>query len=128
MTSFQPADRDPGPNTTTFILPAELFPTPFRCTCHGIASASGKLGSILAQIFLYSVDFPNEAKVAYGSVRQPLNGKSVQCADGSIVAAEGTAAVPLGCVDDSAAFGHVLVMYALPSRFPRLFMLSTFVP
>ncbi|ORZ34232.1 major facilitator superfamily domain-containing protein [Catenaria anguillulae PL171] len=37
-----------GPNTTTFILPAEIFPTRFRSTCHGIAAATGKLGAIIA--------------------------------------------------------------------------------
>ncbi|KIW82745.1 hypothetical protein Z517_01988 [Fonsecaea pedrosoi CBS 271.37] len=40
-----------GPNSTTYIIPAELFPTRYRCTCHGIAAASGKLGSILVQVF-----------------------------------------------------------------------------
>ncbi|KAL7746499.1 hypothetical protein RI367_008149 [Sorochytrium milnesiophthora] len=37
-----------GPNTTTFILPAEIFPTRFRSTCHGISAAAGKLGAIIA--------------------------------------------------------------------------------
>ncbi|KAF2003571.1 MFS general substrate transporter [Amniculicola lignicola CBS 123094] len=41
-----------GPNVTTFIIPAEIFPTRYRCTSHGIAAASGKLGSWLVQIFL----------------------------------------------------------------------------
>ncbi|KAF2733715.1 inorganic phosphate transporter 1-4 /Pi cotransporter [Polyplosphaeria fusca] len=41
-----------GPNVTTFIIPAEIFPTRYRCTAHGIAAASGKLGSWLVQIFL----------------------------------------------------------------------------
>ena len=41
-----------GPNVTTFIIPAEIFPTRYRCTCHGIAAASGKLGSWVVQIFL----------------------------------------------------------------------------
>ncbi|KAH1496581.1 hypothetical protein KXW25_009036 [Aspergillus fumigatus] len=50
-----------GPNTTTYMLPAELFPTRFRCTCHGIAAAFGKLGSVLAQCFLAYVDFGNGA-------------------------------------------------------------------
>ena len=39
-----------GPNTTTFIIPAEAFPTRYRCTCHGISAAAGKLGSVLGQI------------------------------------------------------------------------------
>ena len=40
-----------GPNATTYIIPAEIFPTRYRATCHGISAASGKLGSILVQIF-----------------------------------------------------------------------------
>ncbi|KAK5071786.1 hypothetical protein LTR64_004437 [Lithohypha guttulata] len=40
-----------GPNSTTYILPAELFPTRYRGTCHGISAGAGKLGSILVQIF-----------------------------------------------------------------------------
>ncbi|PYI05755.1 inorganic phosphate transporter [Aspergillus sclerotiicarbonarius CBS 121057] len=50
-----------GPNTTTYIIPAELFPTRFRSTCHGIAAASGKLGSIIAQCFLGYVSFGHDA-------------------------------------------------------------------
>jgi len=37
-----------GPNATTFIIPAEVFPTSVRSTGHGISAASGKLGAILA--------------------------------------------------------------------------------
>ncbi|OQR83079.1 inorganic phosphate transporter 1-6, partial [Thraustotheca clavata] len=37
-----------GPNTTTFIIPAEVFPTAVRSTGHGISAASGKLGAIIA--------------------------------------------------------------------------------
>jgi MFS transporter, PHS family, inorganic phosphate transporter len=33
-----------GPNATTFIYPAELFPVESRTTGHGIASAAGKIG------------------------------------------------------------------------------------
>ncbi|KAK1677314.1 hypothetical protein QYE76_038162 [Lolium multiflorum] len=36
-----------GPNTTTFILPAEIFPARMRSTCHGISGAVGKVGAIL---------------------------------------------------------------------------------
>jgi len=39
-----------GPNTTTFIIPGEAFPTRYRSTSHGISAASGKLGAILAQV------------------------------------------------------------------------------
>ncbi|KAK1416498.1 hypothetical protein QVD17_32289 [Tagetes erecta] len=39
-----------GPNTTTFIVPAELFPARFRATCHGISGAVGKVGAIIGSI------------------------------------------------------------------------------
>lgn len=39
-----------GPNTTTFIVPGEVFPTRYRSTAHGISAASGKLGAIVAQV------------------------------------------------------------------------------
>jgi len=38
-----------GPNSTTFVIPGEIFPTRYRSTAHGISAASGKLGAILAQ-------------------------------------------------------------------------------
>ena len=37
-----------GANATTFIIPAEVFPTQFRATAHGISAACGKAGAILA--------------------------------------------------------------------------------
>jgi MFS transporter, PHS family, inorganic phosphate transporter len=36
-----------GPNTTTFVYPAEIFPVQVRTTSHGIAAASGKLGAFV---------------------------------------------------------------------------------
>jgi hypothetical protein len=36
--------------THIFQIPAEVFPTQYRATCHGISAASGKLGSIIAQV------------------------------------------------------------------------------
>ena len=41
-----------GPNTTTFIYPAELFPTEVRTTGHGISAGAGKLGAF-AGAFLF---------------------------------------------------------------------------
>ena len=41
-----------GPNSTTFILPTELFPTQIRTTAHGISAGSGKAG---AAIFTFLV-------------------------------------------------------------------------
>lgn len=43
-----------GPNATTFILPAELFPTSVRASAHGIATAAAKLGGALG-IFLIPI-------------------------------------------------------------------------
>ena len=37
-----------GANSTTFIIPAEVFPTRFRATAHGLSAACGKAGAILA--------------------------------------------------------------------------------
>lgn len=39
-----------GPNTTTFIVPGECFPTRYRSTGHGISAACGKIGAIVAQV------------------------------------------------------------------------------
>ncbi|KZT22015.1 phosphate permease [Neolentinus lepideus HHB14362 ss-1] len=39
-----------GPNTTTFIVPGEAFPTRYRSTAHGISAAAGKVGAIVAQV------------------------------------------------------------------------------
>jgi MFS transporter, PHS family, inorganic phosphate transporter len=36
-----------GPNMTTFICPAELFPTEVRTTGHGISAGAGKLGAFI---------------------------------------------------------------------------------
>ncbi|KAB5535236.1 phosphate/H+ symporter [Coniochaeta sp. 2T2.1] len=39
-----------GPNTTTFIIPGECFPTRYRSTGHGVSAAMGKIGAIVAQV------------------------------------------------------------------------------
>jgi PHS family inorganic phosphate transporter-like MFS transporter len=88
-----------GPNVTTFIvrwppyhhepcrkepntqqIPAEIFPTRYRCTCHGIAAASGKLGSWLVQVFLAyafksknAVDQYKREKIHFGLVLQIMS-------------------------------------------------------
>ena len=41
-----------GPNSLTFILPAEIFPTRYRASCHGISAAAGKLASVIVQLTL----------------------------------------------------------------------------
>jgi len=39
-----------GPNTTTFVIPGEAFPTRYRSTGHGISAATGKLGAVISQV------------------------------------------------------------------------------
>lgn len=41
-----------GPNTTTFVIPGEVFPTRYRSTAHGISAACGTFGAIVAQLVL----------------------------------------------------------------------------
>ncbi|KAF8873999.1 phosphate permease [Infundibulicybe gibba] len=45
-----------GPNSTTFIIPGEVFPTRYRSTAHGISAASGKLGAIVAQVVFFRLN------------------------------------------------------------------------
>ncbi|KAJ7925077.1 phosphate transporter [Mycena leptocephala] len=42
-----------GPNTTTFIIPGEIFPTRYRATAHGISAATGKVGAIVSQVVVF---------------------------------------------------------------------------
>ncbi len=37
-----------GPNTTTFVVPVEVFPTQVRTTGHGIAASAGKVGASMS--------------------------------------------------------------------------------
>ncbi|KAI3945523.1 hypothetical protein MKW98_018340 [Papaver atlanticum] len=56
-----------GPNTTTFIIPAELFPARFRSTCHGFSGAAGKVGAIVGSVgFLWASQSQNEKEVDKG--------------------------------------------------------------
>ncbi|KAK1022918.1 Inorganic phosphate transporter pho84 [Friedmanniomyces endolithicus] len=41
-----------GANSTTFIVPGEIFPTRFRSTAHGLSAAAGKIGAVIAQALL----------------------------------------------------------------------------
>ncbi|KAI0060473.1 MFS general substrate transporter [Artomyces pyxidatus] len=44
-----------GANTTTYCYPAEVFPTRFRATAHGISAASGKAGAIISSLAFNSL-------------------------------------------------------------------------
>ncbi|KAL4357412.1 hypothetical protein AHAS_Ahas09G0184100 [Arachis hypogaea] len=44
-----------GPNATTFVVPAEIFPARLRSTCHGISAAAGKAGAMVGAFgFVYA--------------------------------------------------------------------------
>lgn len=45
-----------GPNSVTFLVAAEVFPTPVRATAHGFSAAWGKLGALLAAILYNYID------------------------------------------------------------------------
>ncbi|KAG8984991.1 Inorganic phosphate transporter pho84 [Tulasnella sp. JGI-2019a] len=51
-----------GPNSTTFIIPGEVFPTRYRATCHGISAALGKLGAIVSQVAFSRLSKTNDTK------------------------------------------------------------------
>ncbi len=51
-----------GPNTTTFVYPAEIFPVEVRTTGHGISAGAGKMGAF-AGAFL----FPDMLASSWGS-------------------------------------------------------------
>ncbi|MCJ1315418.1 hypothetical protein MMC15_000737 [Xylographa vitiligo] len=42
-----------GPNAVTFLVAAEVYPTPIRATAHGFSAAFGKLGALTAAV-MYS--------------------------------------------------------------------------
>uniref|UniRef100_A0A453MCU5 H(+)/Pi cotransporter n=1 Tax=Aegilops tauschii subsp. strangulata TaxID=200361 RepID=A0A453MCU5_AEGTS len=52
-----------GPNATTFVVPAEIFPARLRSTCHGISAAAGKAGAMIGAFgFLYAPQLPLRAR------------------------------------------------------------------
>ncbi|CAN1139748.1 Probable inorganic phosphate transporter 1-7 [Linum perenne] len=56
-----------GPNATTFVVPAEIFPARLRSTCHGISAAAGKLGAIVGAFgFLYLAQNQDKSKADAG--------------------------------------------------------------
>lgn len=56
-----------GPNATTFVVPAEIFPARLRSTCHGISAACGKLGAMVGAFgFLYLAQNQDKAKADAG--------------------------------------------------------------
>jgi len=45
-----------GPNSVTFLVAAEVFPTSVRATAHGFSAAVGKLGALTAAILYSYID------------------------------------------------------------------------
>ncbi|KAM5573961.1 putative inorganic phosphate transporter 1-9 [Rosa sericea] len=75
-----------GPNTTTFIVPAELFPARFRSTCHGISGASGKVGALIGSIgFLWAARDQNGKDKKTKEIKGSLIGLGVVCILGLVV-------------------------------------------
>lgn len=45
-----------GPNTTSFLLAAEVYPASIRATAHGVSAATGKLGALLPAVLYNYID------------------------------------------------------------------------
>lgn len=60
-----------GPNSTTFIVPGECFPTRYRSSSHGFSAASGKLGAIIAQACIAPLRTRGAVKGATGTAASP---------------------------------------------------------
>ncbi len=50
-----------GPNTTTFVIPGEIYPAEVRATCHGLSAACGKLGAATGAYFFPMILGPGGA-------------------------------------------------------------------
>ncbi|KAK1597955.1 major facilitator superfamily domain-containing protein [Colletotrichum navitas] len=45
-----------GPNSVTFLVAGEVFPTPIRATAHGFSACIGKAGALLASVLYNYID------------------------------------------------------------------------
>ncbi|CAO1622410.1 unnamed protein product [Parajaminaea phylloscopi] len=45
-----------GPNTTSFLLAAEVYPSSIRATAHGLSAATGKMGALLPAVLYNYID------------------------------------------------------------------------
>lgn len=52
-----------GPNSVTFLVAAEVFPTPVRASAHGFSAACGKMGALTAAILYNYIDVPTRFMV-----------------------------------------------------------------
>lgn len=60
-----------GPNSNTFIIPSECFPTRYRSICHGLSAASGKLCATIAQVIAQPLLRKGAAAGCKGSACSP---------------------------------------------------------
>lgn len=45
-----------GPNSVTFLVAAEVFPTPIRASAHGFSAGIGKMGALMASVLYSYID------------------------------------------------------------------------
>lgn len=64
---------DFGPNTTTFVIPAEVYPTSYRTTGHRISAAAGKVGAAISTYLFLSL----VASIGLKEILEMLAGLSV---------------------------------------------------
>ena len=57
-----------GPNSTTFVLPAELFPTRVRSTCHAMSTVAGKAGAMVGALGVQTYTLSGET----GKIRKAM--------------------------------------------------------
>ncbi|KAH6703616.1 hypothetical protein VDGD_03222 [Verticillium dahliae] len=52
-----------GPNSVTFLVAGEVFPTPVRASAHGFSACIGKAGALLASVLYNYIDTPTKFHV-----------------------------------------------------------------
>ena len=57
-----------GPNTTTFVIPGEIYPGEVRATAHGVSAACGKLGAAAGAFFFPYIDNIQHCMLACAAV------------------------------------------------------------
>ena len=57
-----------GPNSTTFVLPAELFPTRVRSTCHAMSAVEGKARAMVGAFGVQTYTLSGET----GKIRKAM--------------------------------------------------------
>ena len=98
-----------GPNATTFVIPAELFPTKWKSTGHGISAAAGKAGAIIGAFgFLFaSQPAQNEVTWKFPCINSPMF-------EYSTFAKSGGASPTLGAVKQVTAYHQNVAVPGYP--------------